>query len=461
MTTMRYIKNLLLALATILTISSCVSEVDDVFDKSSSQRIEEAMAADKAILVNQPNGWLLKIYGDLDFGGYNLLLKFNDDNSLRVAGEVYYNPSNPTTYAVETSHYKLEQSSGVVLSFDEFSQNIHFFSDPANPAGMGTNSRGFWADLEFRVISASADSIVMVGKKHGDRLVMVPSPVAESEWQSYLDQVAAVEKDMSCANYMVKIGDETYSAKTSYRNLAITVPTDEGNQTIEIPYTVTPEGYSFYKTYEVNGVELSGFKYVENSLSYPETSGASASLEAIVPTLSEQLISSTWYATMSQLGEFGTPYWKAIQAQIMPILGEELTIFTLGMPYPSVAKVYGDVFCITTASYDGAGNYFSGYIFSNKIIDDNTITIAYSDNVVNDNSSAAWYIKNAYFHYLMVPFGCSTKLDANGKPIPVERTFKLSTDNIKSPSYIILTDVDNEKNVIKLYATQVTYPMRR
>ncbi len=79
---MRHIKHLLFALATVLTISSCVSDVDDVFDKPSSQRITEAIAADKAILVNQPNGWVLKIYGDLDFGGYNLLLKFNDDNSL-------------------------------------------------------------------------------------------------------------------------------------------------------------------------------------------------------------------------------------------------------------------------------------------------------------------------------------------------------------------------------------------
>ena len=36
---MRYIKNILFALTAVLTISSCVSEVDDVFDKPSSQRI--------------------------------------------------------------------------------------------------------------------------------------------------------------------------------------------------------------------------------------------------------------------------------------------------------------------------------------------------------------------------------------------------------------------------------------
>ena len=147
---MKYIKSLLFALATMMTVSSCVSEVDDSFDKPSSQRIEEAMAADKAVLVNQTNGWVLKMYGNLDFGGYNILLKFNEDNTLRVVSEAYYgdgigsaNYGQSDTYEVETSHYKFEQSAGVILSFDQYSKNIHFFSQPDNPAGLGEKYRGF------------------------------------------------------------------------------------------------------------------------------------------------------------------------------------------------------------------------------------------------------------------------------------------------------------------------------
>ena len=450
---MRYIKNILYALTAVLTISSCVSEVDDVFDKPSSQRIAETMAADKAVLVNQSNGWVLKIYGDLDFGGYNLLMKFNEDNTLKVVSEVYYDPTDPTSYEVETTHYKLEQSAGVVLSFDEFSENIHFFSNPANMAGLGEDGKGFYADLEFRVLSATADSVVLQGKKHGNRLIMLPSPVSESEWQGYLDQVATVEADMDCANYLINVGTESYEAKISYRNIAVTVPTEDGNVTVEIPYTVTPDGYSFYETVELGGQKLTGFKYVENSLVYPEIGGGDANLQAVVPPLNEQLINGTWYASLSGMGNFGTTYWGAIQSQIMPVLGENLVIFCLGKPYPSVVSTYGDYFGITCASSDGSSNYFSGFVFDYELTGDDTITMAYASNI--ENSNAAWYIKNAYFHYLLVPFGCSTDATA------VARTFKLTTDNIKSPSYITLSDVNNENNVITLSATQIVYPMNR
>ena len=64
---MRYIKNILLTLALAGTLSSCVSEVDDVFDKSSNERITEALASNKDVLVNQPNGWLLQMYGNFNF----------------------------------------------------------------------------------------------------------------------------------------------------------------------------------------------------------------------------------------------------------------------------------------------------------------------------------------------------------------------------------------------------------
>lgn len=449
---MRHIKHLLFALATVLTISSCVSDVDDVFDKPSSQRITEAIAADKAILVNQPNGWVLKIYGDLDFGGYNLLLKFNDDNSLKTVGEIYYNSTNPASYEVETSHYKLEQSSGVVLSFDEYCKNIHFFSDPANPAGLGTNSKGFYADLEFRILSASPDSIVMQGKKHGNRLVMVPSPVTEENWQSYLDKVSDVESDMDCANYKINVADKSYTAKITYRSITVTIPTEDGNEYMDIPYTVTPDGFSFYKDVALNGKTLKGFKYVENAMIYPELNNSDVNLEAVVPPLNQQFVGATWYPTLSSIGTFGKPYWNAIKEQIMgPVLGETLVLFSFGKVYSSVMSTYGDYFGITFASNDGSSNYFGGMPFNYELTGDDQITMSYNGGGANVGNGT-WYINNGYFHYLMVPFGCDTQAK------PVERTFKLTTDNLKKPSMIMLTDVDNDKNVIQMSASPITTP---
>lgn len=46
---------------------------------------------------------------------------------------------------------------------------IHFFSDPANPDGIGDNGKGMEGDLELRVLTATADSVVMLGKKRGTK----------------------------------------------------------------------------------------------------------------------------------------------------------------------------------------------------------------------------------------------------------------------------------------------------
>lgn len=456
---MKYIKNLLFAFATIMAVSSCVSEVDDVFDEPSSQRITETIAAEKAILVGQANGWVLKIYGDLDFGGYNVLMKFNEDNTLRVVSEAYYggigssNYGQSNNFEVETAHYKLEQSAGVVLSIDEYCKNFHFFSEPANPAEMGANYRGFYADLEFRVLSASADSVVLQGKKHGNHLVMVPAPVAESEWQSYLDEVFAVEADMACANYNLIIDGEALPAKISYRNISVTIPGEEGNEYAEIPYTVTPQGFEFYEPTEIKGKTLKGFKYAPSTLSYQEMNNSDIIFEALVPPANEQFIGSTWYPTLSSMGAFGSVYWSAIKEQIMPQLGEQLVLFTFGQVYSGVKSSYGDYFGVTFASGDGTNNYWGGMKFQYQLEGEDLIKLAYAGPVEAGN--AAWYVTNAYFHYLLVPFGCGT--DGNA----VVRTFKLELDDPKNPSQVKMTDIENADNVITLYANQIIYPFEQ
>lgn len=455
---MKYINKLLFAMATIMAVSSCVNEVDDVFDKPSSQRVAETMAADKAILVGQPNGWVLKIYGNMDFGGYNVLLKFNEDNSLRVVSEAYYGGIGSTDYGqsdefeVETAHYKLEQSGGVVLSFDEFSKNFHFFSDPANPAGMGPNYRGFFADLEFRVLSASADSVVLQGKKHGNHLVMLPCPKAESEWQSYLDEVFTVENDMAYANYNLNMDGESYPVKISYRNISVTIPGEEGNEYADIPYTVTPEGFEFYEPVEVKGKMLKGFKYAPSTLIYQEMDNSDVTLEGLVPPTNQQFIGSTWYASLSNIGAFGTPKWNVIKNEAMPAIGEQLVVFTFGEVYGGVKSSLGDFFGVTFASYDGAATYWGGFNFQYELVGDNQIKLAYVDPVATTTNSA-WYFANASFKNLLMPFGC----DADG--VGVVRTFNLELDDPKNPSQVKMTDVDNPDNVIVLSAQQIVYPL--
>ena len=446
---MRYIKNILFAFATVMAISSCVSEVDDTFEKPSSQRIEEAMAADKAVLVNQTNGWVLKMYGNLDFGGYNILLKFNEDNSLRVVSEAYYGGIGSKDYGqsnnfeVETSHYKFEQSSGVVLSFDQYSKNIHFFSDPANPAGLGPNYRGFYGDLEFRVLSASADSVVLQGKKHGNHLVMLPLPVGESGWQGYLDNVQKVESEMTkYKNFLVNVGDEALNVKFSYRTITVTVPNEDGNEYVQIPYTVTPEGYMFYKPVTIRGRVLTGFKYAENSLFYPDVNNSDVNLESVIPPINEQFVNGIWFTSMSNLGAFGQTYWGYCNSTIMPVVNGSypgtLDYFYIGLDEGTFGAWYKII------------GYWGENGLDYKLIGEDEITLSY--NSKKNAYNGGTFIGSGFLYtaaYLLAPFGCDQTAN------PVARTIKITYDNLQNPTWVLLTDKDNPDNTIRLTTDEI------
>ena len=161
---------LLASLAVVGTYTACTPEVDDVFDKSSAERVKEALTKNQQILVSAPNGWRMAMYGNRDFGGYNVFLKFAADNTVEVASEMTVDTEAETQAEIDssanvrqTSHYKLEQSGGIILSFDEYNRLFHYFSDPVNPDGFGARGKGFEADLEYRILSASADSVVLSG----------------------------------------------------------------------------------------------------------------------------------------------------------------------------------------------------------------------------------------------------------------------------------------------------------
>ena len=150
-------------LFSILSFTACVTEVDDVFDKNASQRVEEAINDTRKILEAPTNGWRIEYYGDTSYGGYNLLVKFEGDSVL-VAGEKVAD-SHKAGFDADgnllkvKSHYKIEQSMGVVISMDEYNSIFHYFSDPNNEDGIGSAGEGMDGDFEFRLVSATAEKV--------------------------------------------------------------------------------------------------------------------------------------------------------------------------------------------------------------------------------------------------------------------------------------------------------------
>ena len=410
-------------------LTSCLKDQEDIFDKPSAQRAEEAIAADYEILAGAEHGWLMKYYPSpyRTYGGYNVLLKFSADGKVTAASDI----DEPEASA--ESYYKITQSAGVVLSFDTFNDIFHKFSTP-DPV-LGSAGTGWEGDYDFEFISASDEKIVLKGKKSGNYATMVP--YQGDNWAEYIEKVNAVEDDMDFPKYTMTIGSTDVDIVKTNRNFEMTYATATTDTTINVPFVVTDAGIEFYEPININNKEISGFKYVADTYDFPSTTDASIVLNGIVPPINSTLVEGLWACSLSNMGEFGIPFWTAIKEQIMPELGEQLAYFYFGKN----GSYWG--FTFNSSGYGGVIG------FQYELVGDDKVRLVYYPK--GNYSNGDWYVKNARFDYMVVPFGCSPELDENGSVVPVVRTFTLTCDNPKSPMWIQLADDDIPNNIITVW----------
>lgn len=68
---MKKIYNILFTLIAVLSFTSCSNDIDEVFDKPSAERVNDAIAEYKTVLTSAENGWLMKYYpkANTKYGG--------------------------------------------------------------------------------------------------------------------------------------------------------------------------------------------------------------------------------------------------------------------------------------------------------------------------------------------------------------------------------------------------------
>lgn len=436
-------------------LTSCNPESDDVFDENSSVRIDKAKAEVKSILEAAPNGWRMEYFGDAGYGGYNIFLKFSGDSVL-VGGESA-GSSHPAgidslgNAVTSPAHYSLNQSQGVTLSFDEYNGIFHYFSDPVN-ADYGYNGEGFEGDLEFNVITCTADSIIMTGKKHGQTIRMYPMPEGTT-WGDYISEVASTETYMASAYYQLQLNEENIKATCNqqgrYRNMAFSY-FDENNDSIAAgyQYIVTPEGIKFYNGVTISGVKINGFEKGDTEEYFYVKGDHSMRAVTYVMSLYEQLISDSWYISYEDLGEYAKPYWDSFRNKLK----------TSGTGRTKERVYY---------SYIGATSYVSQ---GTETVSGTGIcvmagshTLVYGINMEALNSEgnevklsqySAYCNKDGQKYYSSYGLNQALRPIAGGSG---GHTYTLTTDNQRHPGYILLTDKAYPTNVIKLHSTMVLY----
>lgn len=448
---MRKISYLFALLVSFIAFNACTSDVDNYFPESAPERATKTVAEVKKILQEAPNGWRMEYYGSLIYGGYNVLCQFKGD-SVQIASEkagknheAGLDASGNLITETSLAHYTVNQSMGVVISFDTFNKLFHYFADPKNE-DYGEAGTGFGGDFEFRVLKYSPDSIQLQGLKHGDRIMLYPMK-ADMDWASYLKEVENVKNYMASSSYTLLAGNDTLAEVTQYgdyHSLIFQYPDSTGEMKgYAFPYIITPEGYKFYSEIEIGGKKFTNFSKDFNDATderfYPQ-GDPSICLETVVPPVVDAFQKGQWFFSASKISPESEGAWNDFMEAIKTAANGKEAIL-----YQAMIGTYNNKFG------------FHAWLSSDYLYVELTIR----DPNEEGNEIALQYNRNSPTNKAAQVFMKSYKLT------PVLKTFSalnnklrltLETDNPRKPTYMKLIQVQKPENVLELSATQIMYP---
>lgn len=448
---MRKISYLFALLVSFIAFNACTSDVDNYFPESAPERATKTVAEVKKILQEAPNGWRMEYYGDMTYGGYNVLCQFKGD-SVQIASEkagknheAGLDASGNLITETSLAHYSVNQSMGVVISFDTFNKLFHYFADPKNE-DYGEAGTGFGGDFEFRVLKYSPDSIQLQGLKHGDRIMLYPMK-ADMDWASYLKEVENVKNFMASSSYTLLADNDTLAEVTQYgdyHSLIFQYPDSTGEMKVyAYPYIITPEGYKFYREIEIGGKKFTNFSKDFNDATderfYPQ-GDPSICLETVVPPVVDAFQKGQWFFSASKVSPESEGAWNDFMEAIKTAANGKEAIL-----YQAMIGTYNNKFG------------FHAWLSSDYLYVELTIR----DPNEEGNEIALQYNRNSPTNKAAQVFMKSYKLT------PVLKTFSalnnklrltLETDNPRKPTYMKLIQVKKPENVLELSATQIMYP---
>ncbi len=240
-------------MCTALLLQSCLHDDNEIFDKSASERLSEAVATDKAILQSSSNGWALHFFTEKEYQGIGLtyLMKFGTDGKVTVSSEMY------GADETRTSSYDIITDQGPVLTFNTYNEIFHELSNPSMQ-----DDDGEGADYEFVVLKATQDTILLQGKKFKNEMYLTRIPEGQS-WDSYYKAIESLETNIP-VTYKLNAGGETVGEAQldpTTRRASINL----GKEGVyETPYCVNPDGIVLGEAFE--GAKW--FSYDESSVSF-------------------------------------------------------------------------------------------------------------------------------------------------------------------------------------------------
>ncbi len=290
-------------LALTLALSGCVNEVEEVFETPASERLDQMMKECQQLLTAAEHGWMIQYYpsSSLAYGGSTYAAKFEQNGDVTVTGDVAANTTGDVKKTV-TSHYSINSSSSVVLTFDTFNDYIHYWSDP-DPY----SDNKFEGDFEWAYVEGDAKQMIFRGIKTDNKVVFT---ALDTDIVSAIESVVNLKYEVSDKLYMgykmdggaELYDDALYSVLTYYPD-----GNTEGAYQ-KIPYAYTPTGITFYEPVTIGGVTVQNFDWQEGTFVATDAKSASgAATEAKIEGFhSEEFIHYDDFLGEWELNQNGT-----------------------------------------------------------------------------------------------------------------------------------------------------------
>jgi hypothetical protein len=236
---------LLYFLLPLIGLMACETSEDSVFDRSSDERLNAALATYQKRLVDAPHGWkaVLKPGGG---GVYSFYFKFNDQNRVVMYSDFTQNSANVS----KESSYRLKALQTPALLFDTYSY-IHVLADPDDEVNGGTLGEGLKSDFEFgfNTDSVNAEQIRLVGRMNKSELLLTEATSEEAAAYA-AGNLAKSQQFENLANYQkyfkrVTINGIEYEVKFNGASRLITFSWLEGSEL---------KSFSSNYYYSINGV---------------------------------------------------------------------------------------------------------------------------------------------------------------------------------------------------------------
>lgn len=309
----------LTACAIALLGTGCKNEVENYFEKSAAERMNDAVDKYSQVVASSPGGWVMEYYPTNSLEaptgcGYLIMTDIRKDGSVAMAMN---NELSDGVFLSDTSMWEVIKDYGPVLSFSTYNKCIHTFCDPA----IYETGLGYEGDYEFLIINMEKDapSAMLKGKKRGVYVKM--SRIEEgTDYESYLNDVANFRDSIlpaKAVNYdLLTVGDSLYKVEEINTTIPNIYPFDGDPIANESwhPLLITKLKGKYHLRFRdamtVKDISVQEFIYNEADGEFVSTENEQVRLTGPDPVLffTDEMVKHSWVWTVNETTTSGDIY---------------------------------------------------------------------------------------------------------------------------------------------------------